>query len=1063
MLPKTQTLPQGFSMYRSLKQVCADKKLFAYHHLIAIAWNELELNSVLCINGLPTVYIHRSKKPISARKAAELHKRFWNQGIATLLLLIDPKQFHVYSSQTFPARPDKDTPINDQSAQVECDLDLATITIWFERLCVQLETGAYYRNHAEKFNREQTVDQYLLQNLSDTRDALTTGKNALTIPQAHAFLGRILFTCYLIDRGIIDLRDYFSIEGTQLVDLLTGQSAEGALADLYRVLFPELKKRLNGSMFDGDLEAEQGYIKTTHIELISNFLSGDHVAHRQKTLGYWAYNFQMIPIETISGIYEDFLKAEDEKAKHKNGAFYTPRLLAEMTLDVLLENEKGSLLNKRFLDPSCGSGIFLVLVFNRLAAEWIYRNPKSAKDYEAKAAALREIFRNNLRGIDLHPTACHIACFSLYLAYLDQFDPRSIKHHCQTTGKFLPNLIASKQSTQPKSRRERIPVITEADFLEHNTPERERFDYIIGNPPWADRGSKSLEQQFMLAAPNHLKKHASGGFLLPSKVFLNKTNTFQKKWFQKVSPEKVVLLADYRKILFEKAKCPCMIARFRNQPIKESISGNNWIEYVTPKVYGLETRNGAIPVSPDDQKWIPVEHLLYSLHKGNAPDFWKSHFWGTPRDQKLLSTYSEFPRIRDYAETPREGKRQTKRWYKGRGFGALKLGKESEKIRPLKWSLKERFIPTRAVSSIPFIPQSRTTTLEAYFDLKGYRTDRLDRIRDERLYQPPLVLFNNGYSNFAYVDYPVRFQHALHVISGDVSDADNLLFLTAYLKSPLAYYFAFHTSANIGTERTKVQLEEVLDIPFFLPDSEFATEDSEKILKKTAAAMRRLKEKLENQWEKLVPNASESFTLESDTRDEKIKKWETYAKRETERVMNRTINPLVYHYFGLIDQEITMVEDTYHVLKESITPTSLDNGRGIRLPIDEAAIKCYAERLVTTLSSWMLSDSPIRINAVCRINQELGLANVELIQAKKANPVRVEKLSEKEALAYLKLDEIATEERGDLRYLKAIRHIEGDRIRIYKPARLGFWMPSSAINDASALHAEITLNGSVAP
>lgn len=62
---KQQIIPKrGFLIYPKLDDVLADKRLYAYHHLIALAWKELELDSVLCINGLPTVYTHCSKKPI---------------------------------------------------------------------------------------------------------------------------------------------------------------------------------------------------------------------------------------------------------------------------------------------------------------------------------------------------------------------------------------------------------------------------------------------------------------------------------------------------------------------------------------------------------------------------------------------------------------------------------------------------------------------------------------------------------------------------------------------------------------------------------------------------------------------------------------------------------------------------------------------------------------------------------------------------------------------------------------------------------------------------------------
>lgn len=1066
MMPaQQQIVPKGFSIYRKLEHVFADKRLYAYHHLIAVAWQELKLDSVLCINGLPTVYIHRSNQPISPGRAAELHRLFWNQGIATLLLLLDPSILHVYSSQAFPSDPEKTDIFENHPAWVESHLDITALTLWLEKLYVQLETGAYYRNHTDKFRREKTIDRELLKNLSATRDALTKCQYALTISQAHEFLGRILFTCYLIDRGIIKLKDYFEFEGKQLIDWLRSNTPEQALEGLYLKLFPDLRKRLNGSMFDGDLGAEQKRIKPEHIKLLTYFLAGDAIAAQQQTLGFWAYEFQMIPTETISGIYEDFLKAEDEKEKHKTGAYYTPRLLAEMTLDVLLEKETGNLLEKRFLDPSCGSGIFLVLLFNRLAAKWVSDNPGRARDFPSKAAALRAIFRNNLRGIDLNPTACHIACFSLYLAYLDQFDPRSIRQHCKTVGKFLPNLIVSNKSSQPKGPREHIPVIIEADFLTYETLENQKYDYIIGNPPWSKGNSKSLERRFMKIVPGHLKNSAHGGFLLPSRILLNNTtNSFQAEWLKHISIEKVVILADFNHVLFDQANCPCLIVRFCKDPMED---GEEWIEYITPKAYGIEMRNGCIPVSQGDQKWLSKKQLLRAVEQKKAPVFWKSHFWGTPRDRKFLSAYAEFPHLNDYAGTPAEVEKGEKRWGKGRGFEpsyTYQKGKPGETSQENIWDLNDLFIYPKSLESSLFIPKGRNKkTFGERLEELGALKNRLRRRPDDILFEPPLILFNNGYTHFAFIDYPVRFQHTLHVIAGKSSDTDALLFLTAYLKSKLAYYFIFHTSANIGTERTKAQLEEVLNIPFFLPDAEIASENSSDILKSIATAMRRLKTTLDKKWSELFTESSVEFTLEADSQKERVRQWKAFANEETNQVMERTINPLTYEYFGLIDQEITLVEDTYTILKESIhqNRNNLDNGRGIRQKLDETSVKEYAEILTKTLSGWMSPDCSIRINAICRINESFGLACVELIQSKTPEPTLFGELTEKEALAYLRLEDASIEERGSLRYLRAIRHFDNGHIRIYKPARLGFWMRSTAINDAAALHAEIIDYGGV--
>lgn len=1058
MQSSPQNATTGFVRYASIHEVLADSRLFAYHHLISVAWSELELDSIVCINNLPTVYIHRSRTPIESNHAAKLHQLFWNQGIATLLILRDPKQLHVYSAQALPTNSDKTVEFSKQSARVETVMKLASFALWFEKLQVSLETGAYYQTHAEKFKKENAVDDYLLLNLSHTRDALTSGRHKLTKPEAHAFLGRILFCCYLIDRGIVALPDYIQFDGNRLLDWLGTQNPEAAIQVLYGTLFPELRKRLNGSMFDDALEAERKRIHPSHIRLLTHFLSGTEMITGQQTLGFWAYEFQMIPVETISGIYEDFLKAEDEKGKHKAGAFYTPRLLAEMTLDVLLENETESIANKRFLDPSCGSGIFLVLLFNRLAAEWTFKHPEAAKDYKAKAEALRGIFQNNIRGIDINPTACRIACFSLYLAYLDQFDPRSIIHHAKTVGKFLPNIIVAKKKAQPAGQRKLIPVITEADFLKSEDSLGNEFDFIIGNPPWAQRGN-SLEQQFMLAAPTRLKTNAQAGLLLPSKVFFNgKTNNFQKRWLAKAEIEKVVLLADYRRILFAEAKCPCMIVRFHPLGDDAATENEDWIEYVTPKAYGLEVRNGSIPVSPDDQKWIRPAQLKHAIRNGEAPQFWKSYFWGSARDQKFLDLLCDLPKLEAHTGTASQVEKGEKRWAKGQGFQPLYQHQldRGDTYQENTWSGEDLFIKPSQIGSSSFLPAQALSTLDERLESLNAISDKLRRKPEDHLFTPPLILFNQGFSKFAFFDYPVRFQDSLQSIAGKSGDEGALLFLAAYLKSKLAYYYLFHTSSNIGMERTKAHLDEVLRLPFFFPEDDSAPANAKKLIKSVASKMRSLQRTLNKNWEAMFPaSKSDELELQADTDKGLRKQWEQFAEQATNQLVEQTINPLIFEYFGLIDQEIALVEDTCEILQKSITPDSLDNCDGIRQPINEAALHDYAQTLVQTLSGWMLEDSKIHINAVCRIHEELGLAGVELIQSKKPTAIRVEVMSDEEALAYTQLESVAIEERGSLHYLRTVRLFDGKHIRVYKPAKLGFWMRSTAINDAAALYAEI--------
>ena len=196
-------------------------------------------------------------------------------------------------------------------------------------------------------------------------------------------VGRLLFTCHLVDCGIVKLTDekYFGAEGwTRLQQVLEGTNDE-VLSRLYKRLFPQLRRDFNGSMFDGtSLDGERAAIRPAHQSAVRDFFCAHDVRRKQQTLRLWRYDSSFIPVETISAIHENFLAKEDDGKKREDGAYYTPRLLAETTLDLPLERRPG-LAGKRFLDPSCGSGIFLVLLFNRLAAEWTAKQTEDGKKF----------------------------------------------------------------------------------------------------------------------------------------------------------------------------------------------------------------------------------------------------------------------------------------------------------------------------------------------------------------------------------------------------------------------------------------------------------------------------------------------------------------------------------------------------------------------------------------------------------------------------------------------------------------------------------------------------------
>ena len=75
----------------------------------------------------------------------------------------------------------------------------------------------------------------------------------------------------------------------------------------------------------------------------------------QSNLFFFAYRFDIIPIDLISSIYEKFYSINPKK-KRDEGSYYTPSALVDFVLAQTL-TEDVLATKPRVLDPACGSGI----------------------------------------------------------------------------------------------------------------------------------------------------------------------------------------------------------------------------------------------------------------------------------------------------------------------------------------------------------------------------------------------------------------------------------------------------------------------------------------------------------------------------------------------------------------------------------------------------------------------------------------------------------------------------------------------------------------------------------
>ncbi len=1027
-----------------------------YSHYMRRAFESMKLDGIFCIEKKPTIYF-KEVKQINSKEAQEFHKLLWNQGIATLLVLVSPKEIHIYSGLSLP--DNREIRIGQSDNRLVQVIERTAEILELREFIQSVETGKYYQDRSDYFHSENAVDQFLLKNLGNTRDKLI-GRFAGKIDSkqkykiSHALLGRIIFTCYLVDREIIN-GHHFSGAGADgvhtLQELVNNNPPDKVRKILYR-LFKNLQTIFNGSMFDDTLSDEYSEINVDHIHILRDFLNGEEIQTGQQT--FWAYDFSVIPIETISAMYENFLKAESEEAQSDSGAFYTPKHLAEMVVDVAVD-DWDTLLGKRILDPACGSGIFLVILFNRIAEEW-RRNHRKVRN-STRVKKLTEIIQTQLCGIDKHQTACRITCFSLYLALLDQLEPRDIRELQQKHQKVLPNLLALEENNW---KTHDPPVIYEGNFFDTKIPVPNDFDLVIGNPPWISRGratdpkplewclskanpfletapinkqtrtsyfmpAKQIAHAFMWKSPLHANPSGKICQLLPSKTFLNRTDTFQEGWFSNFTVDKVIHLADYRRILFEHSICPAVITKYT--PLKPD-SEKYYFSYDVPKVHHYDPRRGVIYVLPEDQKEISVHELITSSRKKEAPIVWKKRLWGTLRDNRLINRLLSLPRLGEIVGTPEE----PKRFICGQGFIKFNQEKYAENPKgygvpkPAWWKKEQIFINARSKNI-------NLVLLEEDCEEVGGAFKFLYRNPDKRIFQPPMILVNQGFSKIAYVDFDVLFQDSLQSICAPEADKNLLLFLSVVLNSKLATYFFFHTAANWGSERDKVHFFEVKNFPYPLPENHLDPPKANSIINKVSEQIQDLIDQIKS--------------------DEFLKRDERKAMIES---IKKRLEPLVYEYYNIADCEKDLIEDTVNVYEPSSTPTTTKTQIPTLSPTDPEQRKKYVRLICDLLNQWG-KRSPYQISGIVTLSESIGLGIVTLYKQEQSIPYSESKSSKILQQTLDRIQKQLPEQKGRIAYRRGLMMFEENQLHIVKPLNVRHWTQTAALNDADEIATAILM------
>ena len=760
--------------------------------------------------------------------------RIWSLARPRLLFLASPGEITVYDLAQKPF---------DFSAKSKDRKEPEALATLNDVRKVSQELQDFHRDNIESgkvFEKgrfgdlKNRADKSLIRDLKTVRhELIQAGLSGEKVKYAHSLIGRSIFIRYLEDRQILT-EDYFrkiARKTSGWTDILKKEYSSSDFSDqksFYPLileskdftfaLFRTLARDFNGDMFS-DLDKEEKIIEQKpHLDMIRDLLYGN--AGIQKKLFFYSYRFDIVPLDLISSIYEEFYHPSadaDEKKKkaRQDGAFYTPPVLAEFVISRTLTSEELKK-NPRVLDPACGSGIFLVEAFRR-----IVRHKRYEKNIALTFDELKEILKTQIAGIEVNEEAARVAAFSLYLSMLHYLEPPSIHEHIKQ-GNVLPKLIATKSRSQNHYHCIRVGNVFDTDAVE-NELWRERFgkecaDVIVGNPPWgspdnkADEavkarervmlewceknqkpiGDKESSQAFLWRISDLLKDGGKSGMLVSAGVLFKHSKTtqaFRKQWMKNVRLIEVFNFSHVRKFFFKEVTSPFLFVCFTKEMQKDIP-----VTYWSAKQTAILKDTQAVFFSKYDVHILRDENLTSSI-------LWKSYWFGRFSDYEFIKQLNQKQSVKTFVDQSGRGYQTYTGGHDGKEMGVDKI---IEKIY-------SRYEP------IDFLSLPREV----------YNLGPIDSYHGERLLINEGILEKGeiqGCIVARFEEESFGFYRSIYGIRLISETSYNYKLLLGIIWSSLARYYFFTTSTNWGLWHHKLLLDELMQFPVVLDRENPATD-----------------------------------------------------------------------------------------------------------------------------------------------------------------------------------------------------------------------------------------------
>lgn len=638
--------------------------------------------------------VDNSDDHLNEAQLAKLHGRLWLNGFSPLLYVGWQTRVDILSCARGPDfwkgsrieyGPAERIEIAKQISFALDDDNLSRFSAF------RLSDGTFWDDPANSglAQAEKAAHQQLIRAVVETDDEINGHKQ----PVLRRLLLLTILIKYLEDREVFpkDWFRQFQPGATCFFDLLRHGSP-----DTIRELLAKLERKFNGDVFE--LPETGQRLTVNALRRFADLVEG-------KTLGSQRYlweqfSFRHIPVEVLSHLYQHF-------AQMGKGAVFTPPMVATLMLDYVMpyKNLTG---HERILDPTCGSGIFLVGAFRRLVHFWQSKNNWE----QPEVATLKRILKQSIFGVELQEEAIHLTAFSLALAICDALQPKVIWGELRFDKLVGANLQIGDFSEWLKSRQ--------------GNANDDRFSVVVGNPPFMSKlNEAALQFRRQQKRPAAIPDNQMAYFILEQATSLltdegrlcliqphgflynEKARSFQQSYLSTGTTEAILDFTSIRK-LYDGAD-PKTVAVLSTARKPES---HHRILHLTfRRTFSVKERI-AFELDHYDRHFV----IQDSIKK--HPWIWRANLLGGGRLQNLAARMDGLPKLRDFLE--KMG------WDYGEGFVLAETGNR----QPAPWLTGKPFLPTNAFD-------------DSGIDLSGISTVTAKRFRSsysEARYSAPLVL-----------------------------------------------------------------------------------------------------------------------------------------------------------------------------------------------------------------------------------------------------------------------------------------------------------------------------------